>query len=65
VDKLTGMVKVSRRCLLDKNSADNLMTDMETIADRKDDEDTVAFPVTPPRPWNPQFFKTNVATEKK
>ena len=67
VDKSSGYVKVSRKKLLNPDEPDNLTpTVTNTIADNEttDDSESLApsFPTTPPRRWNPDYFKRNVAT---
>lgn len=66
VDTAAGMVKVSRKLLLDRTAEDNLLTEVEdsSVGTAEASTQLPSFPTTPPRQWSTQFFKHSVVGDK-
>ena len=63
VDKGTGLVKVTRKLLLNPNHPDDLCepVTLEIQNEKSIVKAIPTFPTTPPKKWNKDFFLTNVA----
>jgi predicted RNA-binding protein with RPS1 domain len=61
VDKGSGQVRVSRKALMNSNEPDTLQPEAQDLTTSL--KAVPKFPVSPPRPWDRNFFRSKIAAD--